>query len=115
MHHQHYGYTDPSQQYNHPHPYDPQQQYDPQQAYDPLQQHQDNPQTSYTAAPQLNQGPGFDVVAAGGAAFAQKLAMANLAQHLAGNDPSKQEAAIAGVKVGGRTRCRCVLWGSEVG
>ena len=121
MHHQHYGYPDPSQQYNPHNPqhsYDPQQQYDPQQSYDPLQQHQDNPQTSYTAAPQLNQGPGFDVVAAGGAAFAQKLAMANLAQHLAGNDPSKQEAAIAGVKVSVELVLLCVLglrWGRQVG
>ena len=103
MAHQHYGYPpDPAQQYEQQY----EQHYDQGGAYDPLQQHPDNPQTSYTAAPQLNQGPGFDVVAAGGAAFAQKLAMANLAQHLAGNDPSKQEAAIAGVKVHPTPCCR---------
>ena len=97
MQHQPYpSYPDPSQQHH----------YDPQQHYEQAGQQQEAPQTSYTAAPQLNQGPGFDVVAAGGAAFAQKLAMANLAQHLAGSDPSKQEAAIAGVKVRARSRRR---------
>ena len=68
----------------------------PEQAYE---YQQEPAQTSYTAAPTINAGPGADVVAAGGAAFAQKLAMANLAQHLAGSDPGKQQTAIAGVQV----------------
>ena len=59
----------------------------------------DAQQSSYAAAPSMNTGPGSELVAAGGAAFAQKLAMANLAQHLAGSDPGKQQAAVASVKV----------------
>ena len=67
-------------------------------------------QTSYAAAPSANAGPGSELVAAGGAAFAQKLAMANLAQHLAGTDPGKQQAAVASVKVPSRCCCCCSCW-----
>ncbi|KAK9795883.1 hypothetical protein WJX73_006676 [Symbiochloris irregularis] len=73
-------------------------------AYDPTAPDHDSGYEQQAAGPGQAQtvyaAPAFTptAVAAGGAAFAQKLAMANLAQHLAGSDPVKQEAAMASVQ-----------------